>query len=444
MANIQVEDISDVKKRVVFEISPEKVSDVIEAQYRDLKKTVQLKGFRRGKVPLNILRSYFKDKVEADAARAIIEETLEPGLEAQNITPVSVISIDPEPVKADGPFKYTAEIEVPPAIEVKNYKGLELRKYKRELSEEQVDERLENIRERHAKLMPLAEPRPLMEGDHIAADIKAEMDGEELAQLTVNDYHMELGRDFYLPDFDPNLIGKSADESHSFTMDLPDEFPRRDMAGKSADFQVTVKEVKERILPELDDDFARDLGEVKTLEELKENIREDIRRLLNNETKREIEDQILDALINENPFDVPESMVEKEAGRMLEESRRTLVNMGIDARDLPPPSQALQDDAQRTAERKVRGGLILKAIAESEGIEVSDEEFERGMEKRAQEMGFSVDHLKDLMKDSTLEIDLRSVLLQEKIFDAIKEQAEITEEELPPTEESQKEESVEE
>ena len=146
----------------------------MDAEYRDLKKNVQIKGFRKGKVPLDIVRGYFRAKVEADIARKIIEETFQPGLDERKIVPVSVIKIDPEVVEAGKPFKYTAEIEVPPPIEAKDYKGLKLKKYIREVSEEDVEKRILTLRERSATLKPIPDARGVTEGDHLVVDINAE------------------------------------------------------------------------------------------------------------------------------------------------------------------------------------------------------------------------------------------------------------------------------
>ncbi|MEW6111980.1 MAG: trigger factor, partial [Thermodesulfobacteriota bacterium] len=324
MTNILVEDLSAVKKKVTFEIPQEKVSELIDAEFRDLKKTVQIKGFRKGKVPLNILRAYFKSQVEDEARKKLIEETFQPGLDEKKINLVSVVKLEPEALAAGTPFKYTAEIEVTPPIEVKGYKELNLTKYKREVKEEQVSERLERLRERQAKLTPIPEKRGVTTGDYLVADIKAEVDGEPIAALTVTDYHMELGREFYLNGFDAKVEGMKPGESADVSFDLPEDFPRKELAGKSGQFHVTLKEAKERILPALDDEFAKDLGKYESLEELKEEIRKDVALSLEEQTKKELEKQIVDALVAAHEFEIPESMVESQVDTVLDDTRRGL------------------------------------------------------------------------------------------------------------------------
>ncbi|MGB6063345.1 MAG: trigger factor [Desulfomonilaceae bacterium] len=437
MVNIQVEDVSEIKKKVTFEVSQEKVIDMMDTQYKDLKKNVQIKGFRKGKVPLEIVRGYFKAKVEADTARKIIEETFQPGLDEKKIVPVSVIKIDPDTLEAGKPFKYTAEIEVPPPIEAKDYEGLKLKKYVREVKEDDVEKRIQTIRERNATLKPIPDTRGVAEGDHLVVDIKAESEGIAISSLTVTDYHMELGRNFYLPDFDSKLEGFKPDETKKLTISLPEDFPRKELAGKTADFEVTLKEAKERILPEPDDDFAKDLGEFETFAQLKEEINKDLQRLLEDQTKRELENQIVDALIEKNEFEVPESMVENQIDNFLEQSRRNLAAHGIDPKRFPAPTQAQRDQVRPSAVRTVKAGLILKAICEQEKIEVSDEELQAGIAERAEQMGLSVDYLKDQLEEGKMLEELRETLLQEKVYKFIQEHAEVTEEEPPAGEVSQ-------
>ncbi len=435
MTSIQVENLSDVKKKIIFEVPQERVLEVVGAQYKDLKKNAQIKGFRRGKVPLNILRNYFKDKVQDDAAKQLIEETFKPGLEEQHITLVSVLSLDPDKVEEGKPFKYTAEIEVPPQIEVTGYEGLKLKKYIRSVTDQQVDERLQNLRQRNSSLSPIPESRGVATGDHLVVDIKAEADGEPLRDLSVSDYHLELGRNFYLPDFDSLLEGLRPEENKRFTRTIPEEFPRKNLRGKTAEFDVHVKEAKERILPELDDDFAKDL-EFDTLDLLKQEVRNDIQTVLDLRSKRELEEQIVDALIEKNNFEVPESMVEQQIDNIMNRSMQNLAAQGIDPRRLPSPTDAQRDRVRPGAERTVKAALILKAISEKEKIEVSEEEVQAEIEKKAKQMGLSSDYLKDQLEKNNMLEDIRAQVLEDKTYELIQKQAEISEQEPPAEEEA--------
>jgi trigger factor len=436
MTNIQVEDLSSIKKKVTIEVPQEKVLEVVSAQYQDLKKTMQMKGFRRGKVPLEILRSLFKDQVQADAARQMIEEALKSGLDERNIKPLSVLNIDQDSLEEGKAFKFAAEIEVPPHIDAQGYKGLQLKKYVRTLDESKVDEQLQQLRQRHARLSPIQDSRGIATGDHVLVDITAQIDGEKVPALTVSDYHLEMGRNFYLPDFDAHLDGLKPDEIKEITLDLPADFPRKMLAGKTASFHITVKEAKEKVLPALDDDFAKDLGELGTLEDLKENIRKELRTMLDNQSKKELEDQMVDALLKENAFEVPESLIDAEISAFYQQTFQHLVAQGYDASQLPAPSQAYRDQARPAALRMIQRALLFKAIAEKESLEVNDEEVNADMQKKADQLGVSLDFLKDRLEQEDRLDEIRAVLVQEKVFQLIVDQAQVSEEEPPAADQS--------
>lgn len=439
MTNVLVEDVSEVKKKVVFEVPRDRYSEVLESEFKELKKTVQLKGFRKGKVPLNIVKAIFKEKVLADASRKLIEETFKPGLDEKKITPVSVINIEPQPVEDDAPFTYTAEIEVPPPIDLKEYRGLKLTRYVRTVTDKDVEDRLNLMRERHAKLVPVTEERGVKEGDHLVVDIAAQSGDEPVKELSVVDYHLELGRNLYIPDFDAKLEGMTLGETRHVTMELSENFPRKDLAGKTVVFDITLKDAKVRVLPEVDDDFAKDLGDFESLAQLEEGIREDVTNLKRNTTKAEVEKQVIDALVEMHSFEVPESLVEEEIEAILDRSRERLLALGVPKNRVPAPSAAQREQAKSAAERNVKAALILKAIAEKEQISVADEDVDTEVRRRAKLLGVSEDYFKDLLAEGDLMGKLRSELVTAKVIDFIEEFGEVTEKEPPEPEAQEKE-----
>lgn len=428
MTNIQVEDLSPVKKKVTFEIPQEQVADIINAQYKDLQKSVQLKGFRRGKAPLNLIRNYFHDQVLADSARKIIEETMQSTLDENKIFPVSVTNIDPEDIDTEKPFKYTAEIEVTPPIEPKDYKGLAIHKTVREFKEESVDAKIKELRERNARLTPLPEDKPISKGDHVVIDVQAKVDDEVVQVLTVDEYHMEIGRGFYLPDFDDHIEGMKAGESKDFDIHLPEDFPRQALAGKTAHCHVTIKEAKERTLPDLDDEFAKDVGDFENLDALKEEVRTQLREEIEQETSNQVENQIIDKLIAANEFEVPDSMVEQQVDHYLNQTRQVLMARGLEAKRIPMPTDAQRAQMRPAAVRTVKAGLLMKAIGEKENIEVTDEDLQAGIEERAKQFGMSVDYLKDQLETHDVLENMKESILQQKIYKFLEDNAEITQE----------------
>ncbi len=427
MTNIQVEDLSAVRKKVTFEVPQDRVSETLEAQYRDLKKNAQIKGFRRGKVPMEIIKNLFREQVLSDTAKKIIEDTFELGLDEKKIKPITVINLDQEPLDPEKAFVYTVEIEAPPELDVKGYKGLSLNKTVREVKDSDVDERLEVVRQRNARLAPIPETRSVQDGDHLVVDVEALADGETIKSLSVKDYHLEMGRNFYLPDFDSHLIGLKLAEPVTINHILAEDFPRKELAGKPVTFTLTIKEAKERVIPELNDELAKDVGQFESLEDLKKHVTEDLRDVYDMDLKEGLRKQIVEKIIEANPFESPESLVESRIDAIVMGARQNLANQGIDMKRFPLPDKAQRDSIRPKAEQQVKAALILKAIAEKEEILVSQEEIDAEIEKRAKFLGWSPDFLKDQLEENERMEDFTSSLLEDKIYLFIEQQADVTE-----------------
>ena len=427
MTNIHIEDLSSVRKKVTFEVPQDRVTETLEAQYKDLRKNAQIKGFRRGKVPMEIIKNLFKEQVYGDTAKKIIEETFELGLDEKKIKPISVINMDQEPLEPGKPFKYTVEIESTPELDVKDYKGLALTKMIREIKESDIEERLEMLRQRHARMVPVDEFRAVQNGDHLVVDIEAVHDGEVITSLTVKDYHLEMGRDFYLPDFDSKLIGLKIGELNTILYSLSEDFPRKELAGKSPTFSITIKEAKERIIPELSDELAKEAGPYETLDDLKKQIKEDLCLGYDMDIKEDLRKQIVEKIIEANPFEAPESLVEARIDDIVMGARQNLARQGVDMKRFPLPDKAQRDSIKPKALDQVKAALIIKAIGEKEEIQASTEDIDTEIEKRAKLLGWTSDFLKDQLEENQRMQDFADSLTEDKIYSFIEEQGAITE-----------------
>ncbi len=432
MTTIQIENLSDVKKKVIVEVPQEIVETTIAGRYKELGKQAQIKGFRKGKVPLNILKGYFRKDVEAEAIREMIEQTFEPKLKEEKIPLFSVITLDPEELVQDKPFRYAAEIEVPPTVQASGYKGLTLTKPIAQVQDADVDHQIEALRDQHSRLIAIADSDVTAQGHHIEVDVTAESDGAKIGELTVKDYHLELGRDFFVVGFDAKLEGMKAGETRSFSMDFPEDFPRKTIAGKTVSFQVTLKDAKQLLRPAVDDDFAKDLGEFETLEQLKSSVQERLQKAADDKAAEKLREQVLDALIEKNPIEVPNFIVEAQMDKMFNQTLGSLMNYGLDPRSMPPQLQPNRELFREAAVRMVKAGLLLKAIGEDEKLEVTDGDLQAVIEERAKESNFSADHLMDKLEKADAVDDFRLSLLNDKVFELIQGLATITEEQPEP------------
>lgn len=427
MATIVVEDVSSVKKKITFEVPEDNVRSVIDTEYRDLRKTAQIKGFRRGKAPMELLKSYFKGKVEADALRKIIEQTLEPGLEEKNIKPVSIVSVDPQDLEKGKPFTFTAEVEVQPEITVTNYKGLKVKKLPLDVSEDKVQEAIERIRRYNSKLTPIPEERGAQTGDHLTLDIETELDGKPVQSLDVYDYHLEMGRDFYLPGFDEHLQGIKEEEFREITIDFPEDFAKKNIAGKKVLFRITCSEAKESVLPEFDDEFARDLGKFQDAAELKEHVRKDLQETLEQTAKRDTQQQIMDQLLGSHDFEVPDSLVEQEIDGMLRTMAETYLSQRVNIDELAINTPAQRELLRPMAIKQVRAAFIINAIATQEAIEWNEEDVDKELDRMATRFGVTKDYIRDRMAEESPASLLRSQIIQDKAYRFLEEHAEVIE-----------------
>jgi trigger factor len=427
MTSIHVEDLSEIRKKLTFEIHESKVDELLDAQYKDLKKNLQIRGFRKGKVPMDMIKSLYKEQVYGDAARKIIEDTFELGLDEQKIKPISVISLDPETVEYGRPFKYVAEVEVTPPIVAKDYSGLDLNRTRREVTDTEVVNRLDALRERHSKLIPIPETRGIAMGDILTVDINADIDGDVVTPLTVTDYHLEMGRNFYLPDFDSRIEGFRVMETNNIVHVLPDNFPRKELAGKTVNLSIVVTEAKVKTLPEVNDEFAKDLGDYQSMEELREKIREDLVNAYEADSRNSVRKQIIDQIVEKNVFEAPNTLVEQRIDDMIRDSLQTLQAQGIDLKRFPMPTEEQRNQLRPIALQNVKAGIILKAIGEQEALEVSTEEIEAEVEKRAKLIGVPADFLRDHMENNNMMENFSYSILEDKVYKLIEERANVTE-----------------
>lgn len=376
---------------------------------------------------MDMIKSLYREQVHGDAARRIIEDTFELGLDEQKIKPVSVLSLDPETVEYGKPFKYVAEVEVTPPIVAKDYAGLDLTRTVREVKDTDVVDRLEAVRERHSKLTPIPETRGVAMGDILTVDINADIDGEKVESLTVTDYHLEMGRNFYLPNFDSKLEGLKVMEPAQLTDTLPDNFPRKELSGKTVNFSVVISDAKVKTVPEINDEFAKDLGDYQSIDDLRDKIREDIANAYEADSRNGIRKQIIEQLVGKNPFEAPTTLVEQRIDDMIRDSLQTLQAQGIDLKRFPMPTEEQRNQLRPMALQNVKAGIILKAIGEQEALEVSADEINAEVEKRAKLIGVPADFLRDHMENNSLMDNFSYSILEDKVYKLIEERANVTE-----------------
>jgi len=421
-----VEEISSIKKKVNIEIPEDEVSREVDSFYEDLRKKAKIKGFRPGKVPRNILERHFKDYVKAEVLQKLIQDTYPSALSEKDLHPVSDPVIEPGEFENGKPFQYSATIDVKPEIKLEGYLGLRIERKKEEVRDEEVEERIKRLQELHANLKTVSEPRPIRKGDYVIVDYEAKMDGKPLEEGKAADFTVEVGSGQFIPAFEEGLVGLNLEEEKEITVPFPEDYGYKKWAGKTISFHVKIKEIKEKILPPLDDEFAKDLGDYDSLEALKVKLRGEVEKEKELTAERQLKDQVVDQLLQANPFEVPEILVEEQAKAFVSDTKLRLATQGMALKNLGVSEDKLQEDYRETAKKQVRTFLILEKIANQEGIAVTDEEAEGRLKEISERTNQKFDVVKRYYEKNGLIPEVKAGIMSNKTLDFLLQKANIS------------------
>jgi trigger factor len=421
-----VEEISSIKKKVSVEIPEDQIAKEVDSFYKDLGKKAKIKGFRPGKVPRNILERYFKDYVKAEVVQKLIQDTYPQALSEKDLQPVSPPTIDPGEFEHGKPFQYSVVIEVKPDIKLEGYTGLKIEGKKEEVKDEEIEERLKALQNLHANLKTISDVRPILAGDYVIIDYEASLDGKPLEGGKAIDFTVEVGSGQFIPAFEEKLIGVKPEGESDIEVSFPEDYGYQKWAGKTISFHVKIKEIKEKILPPLDDEFAKDLGDYSCFEELKTKLRGEIEKEKELALERQLKDQMVDQLLAANPFEVPESLVEEQTKALVSDTKLRLSAQGLELKNLGLTEEKLQGDYKTMAEKQVRTFLILEKIAGQEGISVTDEEANDRLREISERMHQKFDVVKRYYEKNSLLPEVKTGIIRDKTLNFLLEKANLS------------------
>ena len=421
-----LEETAKHRVRLKVQVPPEEFGRDLDAAYRRIADKVRIPGFRRGKVPKKVIDA----KVGRDA---VLEEFLsdavptyyERALREHELAPIASPDISLEQVEEGKPLVFTAEVEVRPRLRLEGYKGIRVERPRVEVSEAEVDEMVDRLRERFAELEVVS--RPARRGDYVVADIRATVHEEEVPEATRPGYLYEVGRGEFGPRLDEELEGKRAGDVLRFNQVLPEGFGER--AGQEVSFTVLVKEVKAKRLPAADDDFARTASEFDTLEELRADLREKLRAAKERAADRAVRDRVLQALVERVDVELPERLVDEETERRVEAARERAARMGLTIGEVLGAQGwdelRFRADARAHAIRAIKADLVLEAVARQEGIEVTAEELGREIAAIAASLGREPKEVAATLDRTGQVVTLAGDIIRSKALDLLVEHAEI-------------------
>ena len=423
-----LEDISPVKKKLLIEIDSKEVDKKLNQAYGEIRKTAKIPGFRPGKVPRKILETYFGSQVIDDVTRGLISESFPKAVDEVKTFPLGQPILEKEALKQGQDFNYSAIIEVRPEFEVKDYLGVDVEKELFSISEEDVKKRLEEIREANGKMTSIEEERQIRDGDFVIVDYEGFEDGQLVEDVKSSNLLVKVGKNDFHPKFDEALIGLKKEDETEVDIDFEENFYHTKLAGKSVNFKIKIVDIKELVLPELNDEFASNLGaDLKDLDSLKNELKNAITSQEEKRIDNELKQRLLEKISEGIDFELPEVLVDAEidfsARRLndnLERSGSSLEKAGIS-------EAGLKKEFRPASEKRVREMLILDRIAKQDEIDINDDDLEEGYGKLAESMGQDVETVKKYYEARGQVDALKEELLKEKTLNYLVNHANISE-----------------
>ena len=426
--DIAVENVSELGRKVTITLPADHVRKELDKSYKKLKNDVKLKGFRRGKIPIAVLEKNFGQQVQAEVGEKLVQETYFDAIEEKGIDAVVHPEIKEVDFGDDGTFTYVAMVDIKPEIDLTEYKGLEIEKPVTEVSEAEVDEEITQMQRDKAVLRTAEEDHGIEVDDVVIVDFQGFHEGKAMPQVHNEDYSVDVGTKRLGEEFEEKLLGMKNGETTLYEIDFPGEYPNPILAGKKVEFKVDVKEVKVRVKPELDDEFAKDIDDsYETFADLRDNITSELKKKKELALEGDLDDRIMHKLIELNPFEIPERLVAYEIQEMIKQTEENLKRNGMTLESAGIKMEDLVEQNREVAEKRVQGDFLLKKIAEVEEIKLADEDIERGYERIASEYNMTVDEVKGYFKRREEVLPFLNELLNEKILKFLRDEAKLIE-----------------
>ena len=405
--SLQVEKLENNTAKLTIEVEASKFDKAIQKAYQKNKNKFNVPGFRKGKVPYAMVEKMYGAAVfYEDAANELISGAYAQAAEESGLEIVARPEINVTQIEKGKPFIFEAEVTTKPEVKLGKYKGIKVEKADVTVTDEEVAEELDKVKEQNARLVA-ADDKAVEDGDQTTIDFEGFVDGVAFEGGKGEDYPLTIGSHSFIDTFEEQLIGKKVGEEVEVNVTFPENYQAKELAGKPAMFKVTIKEIKVKEYPELDDDFAQDVSEFDTLDEYKEDIKKNLTEKKEKEAEAEKESKVIEAIVNDAEMDIPEKMVEAQAEQMLEEFAQNIAMQGISFEQYLQFTGAtvdqMKEQVKPQAQARVESSLVLEAVVKAENIEATEEEVEEEIKEMAGRYNMEADKLKGLLTDSDKE-----------------------------------------
>lgn len=427
----EIEETGPLTRKAVVTVPNDEFRSRINDALRELKGQVDISGFREGKVPMSVLRSRYADRVQPEVIENLIREHIEAIAEQY---PDRLIHLGQTDVTnfpdEDNPLEFEVDLELKPDLDPVGYLGLEVEKPEPEVSDEEVDERLEELREEYARIEPIELRNTVQEGDIVTFDFEpVDTEDERLDDFTGQDVEAEIGTGQVLPEIEQGLEGAELNTTLQIDIDADENFPIEELRGQEIPLNINIKSVKQKVLPRLDDEFAKDTGEAETLLELRSQVREELKEEKQHRAEHLAMENLVDELLAQNEVPIPPNFLEEQVDDEIERREQMFEQQGIDPAAIGADTEEFRDETREELRQNLKQEFLLMAIAEKEEFDVEEEDIDAFLEHQAShDERFSADQLKQFMRQNEEQWqNVQYQALMEKTKSFLLEEAELVE-----------------
>ena len=417
--SLQVEQLEHNMAKLTIEVSAEELEGALQKAYQKQKSRINVPGFRKGKVPRQLIEKMYGPEIfYDDAANALIPEAYSKAYDESGLEIVSQPKIDVTQIEKGKPFIFTAEVATKPEVTLGEYKGLEVDKVSTRVTQKEVDAKIQEEAEKNARTITV-EDRAVQDGDEVVLDFEGFVDGVAFEGGKGENYPLTIGSGSFIPGFEEQLVGAEAEKEVEVKVTFPEDYHAEDLKGKEAVFKCTVHEIKAKELPEIDDEFAAEVSEFDTLEEYKADVKAKIKEQKAAEGKAKQEDQVVEQAVKNATYELPEAMVETQAEQMANDFAQRMQSQGLTMEQYfqftGTTAEQMMEDLKPQAVKRIETRLVLEAIAKAENIEISDEKLDEEIGKMAEAYKMEADKLKEFMGENEKKQMKEDMAVQEAI-----------------------------
>ena len=417
--SVQVEKLEKSMAKLTIEVDSTEFDSAVDKAYQKSRSKISLPGFRKGKAPRAMIEKMYGSGIfYEDAANMIIPDAYESAAKESGLAIVAQPEISVEQVEKGKPFIFTAVVAVKPEVTLGEYKGIEVEKQSVEVTQEDIDEAIDRVRESNSRMITV-DDRETQDGDTVIIDFDGYCDGEPYEGGKAEDYTLVLGSHSFIDTFEEQLIGKKIGDEVEVNVTFPDQYQAEELQGKPAMFKVKIHEIKVKELPELDDDFAQDVSDCDTLEEYKEDMKKKLQESKEQAAKRAIEEDVVNKIIENAQMEIPDPMVDAQTRQMIQEFAQNLQAQGLSVEQYMQftgmTQQAMLDEIQPQALKRIQSRLVLEAVVEAEGIETSEEDVDKEIETMAGMYQMEPDKLREMMGENEMKQVRMDIAVQKAV-----------------------------